>query len=242
MRKRVDVQKLLEWAFVEELPKGRRLGTSPWEGIEKIGRQGTRVDENRHSGSYDPVVPGAPHEDAIKIAEAVRALKDHVRVYAEDCAALLGRYAQLDAAAAIARVSGQRTFNLQGLVVRCALIGRAILWDVGKPRPLPVCHAANGAIAVWATDAEGEYVARSHRGAKPEYPWESYCKLVWQQPTIEQLLLARVEYALWHYGLELVAEAVQGKLAEFHVTGPAASPRPWSMPAPKATRILDAID
>lgn len=80
MKKRIDIEKLLKWAFCEELPKGgagssSMRAASAWASVESFMQLLTRIDDNEYG-----VVPtlgledGEPHEDALAVHAAVSAL------------------------------------------------------------------------------------------------------------------------------------------------------------------------
>jgi hypothetical protein len=103
--KQIDIEKLLQWAMREQLPKGRAVSASPWDIITSFATLGTRVDVSR--GSYDGLgfVPGTPHADAEVVAAALRDFPAETRLSEVECFDLLGPYAQLDPLA-VRAVSG----------------------------------------------------------------------------------------------------------------------------------------
>jgi hypothetical protein len=75
----------------------------------------------------------APHPDAEIIGSAVRSLDKSTRLTEDDCEWLLGSYAVLDRDT-IRAVAGA-PFSMSALVIRCAVLGEAMPWDIGEPRP-----------------------------------------------------------------------------------------------------------
>lgn len=150
-----------------------------------------------------------------------------------------GPYAALDAAAVRTFADRQR-FNLQALMVRCAIL-EPPEWNIGSPRPGPYRRMANGLAAVHA-DVGGQLVeARAHPKMGGYHHLVSpQCLLDWSEPSVAALLAARAEYALWYQGLMLVRETITGKLAGHLAMPPLAPSRPWVTGAPKPSRVLRA--
>ena len=76
MKRQVDIEKLLSWAFLDELPKGGSEAWSPWERISTLG---TRVDDQFGSIFRLPPIFGDPHPDAITISRHVDRLMSPAR-------------------------------------------------------------------------------------------------------------------------------------------------------------------
>jgi hypothetical protein len=48
MKRKTDIEKLVQWTFCEELPKGgSEAYTPPWERISRYAETGTLADESR---------------------------------------------------------------------------------------------------------------------------------------------------------------------------------------------------
>ena len=70
LKERVDIEKLLQWAYLDELPK-RQISSAEgvWEGIREYGqRGGTDIGA---SGAQRYPRFGVPHPDAEEIEKAV---------------------------------------------------------------------------------------------------------------------------------------------------------------------------
>jgi hypothetical protein len=165
VKKRIDIEKLLQWAMREELPKGAGVSTSPWELLMRYCALGTRVDTS--PGPSDPLgyVPGEPHADAVTIGKAVRAL-DRVSHFDDegDVLALFGAWGGI--AGDAVRMVMQASFNQRALVMTHAVIGNRPSWQFEHPvaRPFEVeMPSANGnvrkAIIVKGINARGELIS-----------------------------------------------------------------------------------
>jgi hypothetical protein len=72
--KQLDVERLLQWAYQDELSKGGEQAFSPWEPIIRYGdRGGVALDDAEYAGRLPPIF-GEPHPDARVIERAVNAL------------------------------------------------------------------------------------------------------------------------------------------------------------------------
>lgn len=74
-KKRIDIEKLVQWAFRDELPKQGANPFSPWEPILRYGSNGGhRIDDDAPRGRL-PAILGEPHPDARLIERAVNQLE-----------------------------------------------------------------------------------------------------------------------------------------------------------------------
>ncbi|MEX0751741.1 MAG: hypothetical protein WD073_02300, partial [Xanthobacteraceae bacterium] len=136
VKKPVEIEKLLRWAFREELPKGKPVSASAWDSIAQFGALGARVQTSGYGHDGLGFVPGTPHEDAEKVALAVRQLDRTTRLSELECWGLLGIYADCDPIAIKAVTLA--AFTMAPLVIRCAILGSGMEWDVGTPQLRPV--------------------------------------------------------------------------------------------------------
>lgn len=160
MPKDIDIEALVRWAFVEELPKdgGRERHRAPgyasaWSGILQCGELMALVDAQPNHWGVVPAGGGDdPHPDAIEVGRAVAAL-DGLDVglpegwspFADMAGLGLGpegdRLLAQAAARAYERVSAPagegigRALGLSPaeLVRRCAVLGRAPDWEAEPP-------------------------------------------------------------------------------------------------------------
>ena len=76
MKRQVDIERLLSWAFLDELPKGGSEAWSPWDRIATLG---TRIDDQFGALSRLPPIFGDPHPDALIVARYVGKLYSPAR-------------------------------------------------------------------------------------------------------------------------------------------------------------------
>lgn len=239
--KKIDIEKLLQWAFHDELPKGHPVSTSPWDSISRIGELGVRVQTSGFGGDGLGFVHGEPHADAQAVAVAVKALPEAFRFTETDCAGMLGCYAACDPLA-IRAVAGA-PFKLAALVIRCAVLGERMVWNLGTPQLRPVYYRSDRggrpAPMILGIGDDGELTAvhPDHKG-RWSLDRQPRAHLTFEEPSIAELLEARAEYVAWRTGLALLAVALAGHLAEHEVTPPAALPDPWRTGESPAGRVF----
>lgn len=235
MKKKIDIEQLLRWTLCDEMPKGRPVSMSAWDMLVSYSRLGARI-QTSGSGDGLGIVPGAPHPDAEGVAAALARLPGQVVLPEEDYRILLGVYVALDAGVPAVAARTHR-FNLQATLVRGAILAPPE-WDVGLPRPQSVVHA-NGQAVVYIERDGALVVARRHpKLGGYHHLIAPRCLLDWSEPSPLLLAAARAEYAVWHRGLVLLAEALQGALDAHTVTGPAAPARPWATGGRQSSRVL----
>lgn len=240
MKKSVDIEKLVQWALREELPKGRAVSTSAWDLISSYAALGTRVDTSRGSGDGLGFVAGEPHADAGVIAYAIEMLPsasrfdDRIEVEAlfGDLAAIAG-----DAIDAIMYA----TFNPRAIVLSKAILGSRPKWDFEHPTPYRMTLQFRDAVGslrerprVVGTDADGAIVDLMPRRGKAAMVRGVYdlalsprSPLQWGDPSLISIGHARAEYVAWHNALVRLATALAGSLADHAATMPSASRAPW---------------
>lgn len=223
MFKSLAVEKLLQWAFCVELPKGQPIAASPWELMARTAITGPQ--QHRGGGGLG-FMPGDPHDDAEAIGNAVKKLPQSYRLGEARAFALLDDVAALDPEAV--RRIGTVAFNLPALIVRCAVLGAAMEWDLGRPEPRPVTYEANQRPIVFGLANGVLKPIRADRSGRYDKRSEPRCFLEWSQPTVAMLAEARAEYAAWHDALLLLVAALNGaSMAEHGALPPIAPAMPW---------------
>ncbi|WP_022722961.1 hypothetical protein [Rhodopseudomonas sp. B29] len=249
-KKSIDIEKLVQWAMREELPKGRAVSASPWDLLMQHCALGVRVDTSFQPGEGLGFVGGDPHPDALIVAAAVRALDTEARFasYA-DAEVLFGEFLPIagDAVAAITVA----TFDPRGVVISSAVMGSRPKWKFELPAPRQRFYEmpnARGEVRrhpiVLGTDAAGDVVMlKKNRGRawqregdyslamSPRSPIE------WHDPVPLKVADARAEYVAWHRAMITLAHNLHGALADYQPTPPAAPALPWLTGEP-ASRVI----
>lgn len=250
MKKKIDIEKLLQWALREELPKGKPVSASAWDMIESYGQLGARIQTSGHGHDGLGFVPGAPHEDALIVADAVAAISDEARFEdAENLRKLFGDLVAIadDAIASLLKAQ----FNPRALIIGKAIGGTRPPWDFECPAPYQMkatFRDSTGALrdrpVVYGTDAQGDTVMlipnRGYRAPRAIYDWnvDARSPLQWGDPSVLHIGHARAEYFAWHCSLVTLADKLAGALKEFEPTMPAVRPMPWITGQVLASRVL----
>lgn len=250
----MDIEDALTWAMVEELPKRREDDGHGAMGFKSISPMfagadlGVRVENfNREPGM--PLALGDVHPDAILIEQAVHALIEHE---SHDYGAGLGAAAGLDRLPGVDEAEAFRRAGSQMrlLVVVCAKLRRRPVLDDGGVTAGPKL-LGNGKPAVVREEVQfqntvaGKQIALTvdaptHPLRAGNYRDGANCPVQYD-PTPQSIVLERAEYAVWHRALEILAEALCGKLESIAVLPPSAAARPWTgeQDAGKPPRLFD---
>lgn len=223
LQKHVDTEKLLQWAFQDELPKQRARGgwlpeyLTP---LERLSQLGTLVDE----GLEDPALPpffGETHPDALLIEKAVLALEDAPIDWPATRRSVVGPLGGLlkDNDPGLAHL----TIGVVGLIALHARMGTKPGWDMW-PMPEPVV-GRNGKTVVQYVDERGHVVEGRKNG---HYGDGARCPLLWA-PNPREAAFVRIEYSIWWQAIDTLADYLNGRLEDHLALPPAAHPSPWMM-------------
>ena len=218
-RRPVDIEKLLQWAFRDELPKQSIEGTWGYEvsPMFRLAALGTTID----SFSQEPGFPnalGCCHPDAEIIGAAVLQLDDAEIDWPATRRRLLGPLRGL--VSLNDPTLSRLTIGRAGLVAMHAKMGTRPRWDL-EPLPEPTI-GRNGKPVVQFVDDDDRLV-EGRRGR--HYGRGARCPLTWC-PAPREAAFARVEYSVWHMTLVELSDRLQ--LGERTALAPAAPPAPWT--------------
>lgn len=245
-KKRLDIEQILRWAYVHELPK--RL---PDDGTRSFGDDLFMLGGGGGGGGYvstipDAVMYGAPHHDALMLDYAVRGLEP-ARLTLPMAKQLLG-----DLAVWLTRevfravettIIKRKKREVAGIVVR-----EEILHETGfdarelSPAKLVPIHARLGNRPNWVTGApriarvlgsNNKPIVRGiTKGRRYAEGAHSPLQLV---PSIDIILRARFEYAVWWMALCELAERC--RMTEHFALPPSAPPFPWLSAAENSAEV-----
>lgn len=250
MKTKIDIEKLLQWAMRDELPKGQAVAATPWDVITRYCALGVRVDVSRHGDGLG-FVSGEPSADALRVADAIRALDteasfadiEEVLPLFEDDIAGIAREA--------ARMIARSVFDPRSIVISCAVRGARPQWKFEHPTPYqmfaPAITGKPRAI-VYGIDAHGDLVEmKANRGRKAMrelYDIERAPRspLNWHDPSPLHIGECRAEWVTWHHALVKLARDLAGALGEFEVMPPALPLRPWAAVGIAEPRIFAGRD
>jgi hypothetical protein len=249
-RKEADVESLLQWTFLDELPKRQ---TSAAEGIwDRLAQNGSLGGVNPDPGGSGNAQRyaqfGLPHCDAELIEIAVGQLgrapfdwEAHFDLVAADLAALV----TVNDIRARLRPPPEDPWS--AVQVRPAPDGRGISSKVKRHGPrdvlmvntvnlaaLVTTHAVKRSRPDWRTEQMRCVPTLAERSAlskiigkckgKNLYTTGSYCPLRWE-PSPVDVVLARSDYLMWHQALVALSESL--KLTQHIALPPAANRAPW---------------
>ncbi|MBR2117684.1 MAG: hypothetical protein IJ935_03225 [Afipia sp.] len=250
MKKRIDIEKLLQWAMREELPKGKPVTASAWDVVMSYGQLGARIQTSGHGYDGFGFVPGAPHEDAVIVADAVGKISDEARFEdADNVGKLFGDLVAIAEDAIASLLKAQ--FNPRAMIISKAIGGARPPWDFECPTPRQMKATFRDSIGalrdrpvVYGTDAQGDTVMlmpnRGRAVARDglyDFRMSPRSPLHWD-PSVLHIGHARAEYFAWHCALVTLANDLAGKLKEFEPTAPAVRAMPWITGQVAASRVL----
>jgi hypothetical protein len=247
----LDIEVALRWAYRDELPKRQRGGS--WMGGTALSPVGAMFSGDEQ-GDRDPGFPaalGEPHPDALLIEASVKGLDawfGHGFGPDPTAAGLMYGIEHMELDHVQAGV--EAVAAMAAIVAVHARTGTRPAWPQELPKPFPD-RGGNGKprvlideIFVETLDNRGRTYfaptrnpppgAISYRAPVPAPPVRkgayrigSYCPLVYR-PVPARVLADRAEYAAWRMGLELLCQALAGKLASIAPLPAAAPWRPWA--------------
>lgn len=215
MKRTIDVEKLLQWAYRDELPKQGASSTTGYDhGPFGLG---TRIDECRL-----PAILGDPHPDSRVIERAVNGLARMALDWRSSRAWIMGEDAALlSDADPVLRVLDPWPAPL---VMQHARMGTRPDWAACRFRPRRI-QGPNGRPVVEGALANGRYAP----GAACPLEYEPSPRAVAEQ---------RIDYAAWHGALICLVEVLE--LSSWVPIRPAAPAAPWlTGPQPEPNILYD---
>lgn len=258
MKKTVEIEKLLQWAYLDELSK-RKISSAEgiWDRLAQYGSLGGVNPDPGHGAAQRYPHFGLPHRDAELIEIAVGQLgrmafdwRANFRLVANDLAALvavndvrMGFHSQSDRPTN-AKISVSEDGRGVSARVDRQVQRDVLLINTVNVAALVVTHAIKATRPDWRTEqmrpvptlAERSNLAKIIGKCKGKnlYTTGSYCPLRWAPSPIE-VVLARADYLLWHQALRALAGTL--RLTEHHALPPAAPATPW-IETPPPTRVF----
>jgi hypothetical protein len=222
----IDIERLLQWAYRDELPKQTVGGLTSWE---QRGYLGTEIDRG---DSYHevplPVVLGPPHPDALTIDYVVRELEDVAIQWPSAGMLLLGHLYDWvrDEDRGICRYMKAQACEL---VQAHARMGTRPEWRMDFR--LRAIKGTNNKPMIYGLTKGGRYGPGAHCSVKLD-------------PSAAEILAARFEYFIWYSSLVKLAE-IMYPLRDWRPTPPAdavQTPWVWQPPPKKVFRNPAAGD
>lgn len=247
MKKTMPIESLLRWALREELPRGNPVSASPFELIQRYSVLGVRI-QSGGPGDGLGFVHGDPHPDAQAVGKAIGALPAKVSLGEDRMIDLLPEFAHRDETGGYSvidaldvRAVARAPFSPRALVIRCAVLGQPMPFDVGMPRMVPVMvhdddrggrprrkvcaiDPDDGELRIIEPDRSGRYTYAILRAPRS--------MLQWSDPSIRSIAETRAEYAIWYDTLGALCASLRDALSAFSPLPPLAPAQPWLTPPP----------
>lgn len=256
MKRAIDIEKLLIWAYREELPKREHrqlLGVSNYELVSNYAAEMCEtVSDGRTLGNrYWQLYGDGPHPDALLVEAAVKALDGFTPVLHEDPQTLFSdmpEEVQAEAETAL----GRYHVEIVPLVIRCASMGRRPDWRTDTPVRVawkpegssghpPYFMSVEVKGPLGKTFIEEHRVLRDPKTRRP--PAGAYHKMVWQ-PEPWAAIDGRADWLIWLAALSLLTESLACTLKDFEATPPMIFQRPWECgkeDAQESPRVLFSL-
>jgi hypothetical protein len=256
MKRAIDIEKLLIWAYAEELPKREHrqlLGVSNYELVSNYAQEMCEtVSDGRSLGNrYWQLYGDGPHPDALLVEAAVKGLDGFTPVLHEDPEVFFSdmpEEVKAEAEAALARYH----VEIVPLVIRCASMGRRPDWRTEIPVQVPWKPEGSSGHPPYfqtvevkgpfgKTFTEEQRVLRDPKTRRP--PPGAYHKMVWQ-PEPWAAIDGRVDWLVWLAALSMLSESLAGTLKDYEPTPPMIFQLPWECgreDAQESPRVLMAV-
>jgi hypothetical protein len=257
MKKLIDIEKLVQWALRDEMPKGFRLTADIHHIVKrKLYRRGKLIADTLGAvyfddGEYDNFgkMPGEAHADAQLVADAISSLETSMHFdHRRDVLRLFGEWSLIadDYAHAILAMR----FDTRELVLDHGLNGTRPNWEFDQPAALPTtivkrnaAGAARSSYVVTGFNDHGEVTALAPLSGKAamkhgrhDLDREPRCPLSWHG--LQAIGVARAQYFAWQVALAKLAIDLAGKLSQWEPMPPIVRPYPWHTGQGGSTRIL----
>lgn len=255
MKRTIDIEALLGWAYCDELPKVAHAGAfvapraaSAWGAISAQGALMAEAVRDGRPNDYG-VLPGLSlmdeplHPDARRIGDIVNrlggvrfALPEGWRPFGDMTALSDDDRAALDAQALATLAGPERVTDIDArhLVIHHAIMGGAPDWRGGQIVRSPVTYD-NGRPMFFRRETrvdslglayETEMIVTRDR-RKGGYPPGSYQKAVFR-PSPERISRRRADYQVWLAALDLICDWLADEpLEDFEVTQSPRALAPW---------------
>lgn len=210
----MDVEKLLHWAYRDELSKRQTSSAEGiWSSIADYGQRGG-IDVGDSSAQRYPHF-GLPHPDAERIERAIEGLENTIIDWVASARDLMADMFDLFSAHLAARdYLLVACFDTATLVHHHTIMGDRPAWYSERPlvRRVRPPRGPGQSVVI------GDYVGHGR--------WKAgaYCPIRWE-PSPVAIALRRGAYAVWFDGLSRLAEGLE--LEEHVALPPSCAARPW---------------
>lgn len=253
MKKRIEIQELLRWAYRDELPKLWNAAQGPeafgegWAAVERYSELLAEIDapRNRYGVVIDFTDLTQPHADALAVADAVQEMDCYDFSVPDGWNPLddmtgLGVHGEAAVARAldiitITDAAGVRRLRkpISQLVMYRTIMGSPPEWEGEQPAVKPVKEF--GAIKWFRRvfiplngNGFGGYEAEVDGfNTRKRMPYPDAYKKYYLDPDPQEAIIGRAEYELYHHALGQLVENLAGKLEKWLVMPTLLTARPW---------------
>jgi hypothetical protein len=259
----ISIENLLIWAFTSELPKvwagvSGIPGFSPSDVMVQMMELGTSIDKSPNGfgvvSGY--IYEGEPHPDALIVGQVVKQLADRDGFEVgdgwrpfpewEDPHGLISAQVAQVVAAEIGRGGRMNGKQVVNLVTSAAIMKRGPDWRAEEPKAIVM--KANGRDSSWyikkskinrrsgvLQDYEEDGFDHKARRPKPG----AYQKFRLNR-AIRADIVARLEWQVWQSALEILAEALKGRLSDHEIAPFRPNRAPW-LASQRTIETLDRV-
>jgi len=249
--KTVTIKQLLNWAFVQELPKigapervNGAAAPSSWDVLSDVITLGTMVDKSPNMfgvvSSY--IYEGDPHPDAIVVGEAVKSLEArnfsipdgwHPFPEWDDEHGLIREEVARIVEAECGRAGRMNGRHIVQMVTSAAILGRGPDWTVDfEPKAVAIAVKGN---PVWfimrqQRDRTGKVVSYEDNGfdQKKRRPRPGAYRKYRLDTPIRSAVTSRLEWQLWVSALESLHADLKGGLTAHDLVPFFPNRHPWT--------------
>lgn len=262
MNQRINIEKLLKWAYCEELPKagsshgGTYSVGSSWTSISSFAELLTKVDDNEYG-----VVPsfevgiGEPHPDALAIHAAVCRLNELELTMPDDWNPMPEieeheKHLQMSLQAARFGIANAKR-SPADLVRKHAILGGFPDWVGEVPVLKPVCNSSG--LPIWfqmridhgiggnGQPVENKFETEDGWNRNTKAPKAGAYQKFFLTPDPTPVIIGRGEYQIWVCCLNIIVEELAGKLDKWKVETVARPTCPWEAGGWRGPRVLEDV-
>lgn len=250
MKRKITIEKLLEWAFREELCKVGAGGgfslvsASAWDLVSGMAELGTLIDRSPNGYGVIPGfhADGEPHPDALLVGDAVRGLREigfeipkgwNPLSEFDDPHGLIA--AEVERVAGRERIKGDRLTgrHMAALVTGAAILGRGPDWSIADDpgfRRVLIAGEPAWYIKRRQKDALGRFYeietadGLDKRSRRPKKG--AYRKFELKRPMGNEIL-SRLEWQIWQDALDFLHGRLAKQLSAYDLEPFAPRRFPW---------------
>jgi hypothetical protein len=251
-RRSIDIERLLQWSYRQELPKQDLIGAY-YSMRTTIWAYGTPLSGMSGPGAIPECLldGGPPHEDAVIVHECVcrlDGLSDEWHIDPRDLLSDMSEPVQAEAESLLAGYHVQRA----ALVMRFARGAGRPDWRVEEPERRPVLSVYGGKPQWWIKRRCKLYLGKGVEAGEEEREVDGFDRVArrplpgayhkfYFEPPVRTIFDLRADYCQWHAALCWLVEELRPQLLAYAPVEPAAAAMPWETGEAARPRILQML-